>query len=154
MAIETVHIRPARQQDIDEMVLLLKSLFATKTDFQFDPASQVAALELLLTSDNCLILVAERGDQIVGMCCGQTVISTAEGGLALLVEDVVVRQDIRGKGIGHKMMRTLAAWATSRNISRLQLLVDRNNDPAIAFYDKYGWQSTQLICLRSHANTL
>lgn len=154
MAIETVHIRPARQQDIDEMVLLLKSLFATKTDFQFDPANQVAALELLLTSDNCLILVAERGDQIVGMCCGQTVISTAEGGLALLVEDVVVRQEMRGKGIGHKMMRTLAAWATSRNISRMQLLVDRNNDPAIAFYDKYGWQSTQLICLRSHANTL
>lgn len=154
MAIETVHIRPARQQDIDEMVLLLKSLFATKTDFHFDPASQVAALELLLTSDSCLILVAEQGDQIVGMCCGQTVISTAEGGLALLVEDVVVRQEMRGKGIGYKMMRTLAAWATSRNISRLQLLVDRNNDPAIAFYDKYGWQSTQLICLRSHANTL
>jgi len=33
-------------------------------------------------------------------------------------------------------------------VSRLQLLADRNNIQATDFYQKLGWQATQLICLR------
>ncbi|MFV0439128.1 MAG: GNAT family N-acetyltransferase [Desulfopila sp.] len=153
MAIATTHIRPATQQDIDEMILLLKDLFTIEADFQYNPANQAAALELLLVSDQGLVLVAEQDEEVVGMCSGQIVISTAEGGPALLVEDVVVRQGARGQGVGGKLLRTLASWAASRNIVRMQLLVDRANEPALAFYRKAGWQSTQMICLRSHAGT-
>jgi ribosomal protein S18 acetylase RimI-like enzyme len=32
----------------------------------------------------------------------------------------------------------------------LQLLADKNNLPALNFYQKQGWQSTQLVCLRKH----
>ena len=45
-------------------------------------------------------------------------------------------------------MRFIADRAASKKVSRLQLLADRNNSPALTFYDKAGWQMTELICLR------
>jgi len=150
MLTREIHIRPARQQDIDTLVLLLGSLFALEADFRFDPVRQQAGLSRLIASDRDLILVAEDQGRVVGMCSGQTVISTAEGGPALLVEDVVVAADRRGEGIGTRLLENLAGWAAGRGISRLQLLADRNNHEALNFYTKRGWRTTQLICLRTY----
>lgn len=148
MAIATIHIRPARQQDIDQMVLLLKSLFALEKDFTFDPARHADGLQLLLGSERSMVLVAEYEGRIAGMCSGQQVISTVEGGPALLVEDVVVAAQLRGQGIGRRLLRTLTEWAKTRGISRMQLLADSDNSNALAFYKHSGWQTTRLICLR------
>ena len=144
------HIRPAQPQDLDELVLLLKSLFAIEADFTFDPHRQASALELLLASDSSLLLVAEVEDRVVGMCSGQTVISTAEGGPALLVEDLVVATSMRGRGIGRRLLKTMGGWAASRRIDRIQLLADRDNTGALDFYRNLGWQTTNLICLRTY----
>jgi GNAT superfamily N-acetyltransferase len=154
IAIPTIHIRPARQQDIGEMILLLKSLFAIEEDFIFDPERHRLGLNLLLDNPASLVLVAEVDRQLVGMCSGQTVISTAEGGPALLVEDVVVATPLQGRGIATRMLQRLAEWAKTRRISRMQLLADRNNNKALKFYVHRGWQTTQLICLRHYLDTL
>ena len=82
------------------------------------------------------------------MCSGQLTVSTSEGGLAVLVEDVIVNQVGRGRGVGRQLMESLGQWADSQGATRLQLLADRNNQPALEFYKKLGWQSTELICLR------
>jgi ribosomal protein S18 acetylase RimI-like enzyme len=37
---------------------------------------------------------------------------------------------------------------TKRGVTRLQLLTERTNFQALAFYDKIGWESTKLICMR------
>jgi len=150
MTSREIHIRPARQQDIATMILLLKSLFAFEADFGFDPARQEAGLRQLLGSDHALLLVAEQQGRVIGMCSGQIVISTAEGGPALLVEDVVVAAERRGEGTGTLLLQHLAQWAAGRGISRLQLLADRTNSEALTFYAKLGWQTTQLICLRTY----
>lgn len=135
------------------MVLLLKSLFALEKDFNFDGERQAAGLGLLVKDDRSLLLVAELNDRVVGMCSGQTVISTAEGGPALVVEDVVVAAGHQGKGIGARLLQTLRRWAEERGISRLQLLADRTNHTALGFYQHQGWQKTQLICLRTYIGT-
>ena len=55
---------------------------------------------MLLAHETAIILVAEAAGQVIGMCSGQLTISTAEGGFALLVEDVVVAGPWQGKGVG------------------------------------------------------
>lgn len=85
---------------------------------------------------------------VVGMCTAQILISTAEGGMVALVEDMVVDARYRGMGIGRQLMSAIEGWAQKRRISRLQLLADRTNFSALDFYDKMGWRPTQLICLR------
>jgi ribosomal protein S18 acetylase RimI-like enzyme len=145
-----VHIRNAQTSDMDAMVGLLKALFSIEADFSIDKARQRRGLKLML--DGCLkhrcIKVAEVKGQVIGMCTAQTLISTAEGGIVALVEDVVVDLQFRGRGIGRKLMACIEDWARSRGATRMQLLADRTNFSALDFYDKIGWLPTQLICLR------
>ena len=42
----------------------------------------------------------------------------------------------------------IEAWARARGATRLQLLADRENAPALAFYARVGWRATRLVCLR------
>lgn len=146
-----VAVRPARAADIDTLVLLLRALFTIEVDFAVDEEKQRRGLQMLLGSDRASLLVAETESKVVGMCTGQLVISTAEGGLSLLVEDVVVDASFRGRGVGRMLMEALKNWAITNNVWRLQLLADRNNTPALDFYRRLGWTQTELICLRTRA---
>jgi ribosomal protein S18 acetylase RimI-like enzyme len=141
-------IRPARPADLEALVGLLRILFAIEADFDFDSARQRRGLAMLLAHDGAVVLVAEAEGKVVGMCSGQLTISTAEGGFALLVEDMVVAEAWQGRGLGRELLAALEQWATARKIGRLQLLSDRNNTAALEFYGKLGWQATELICLR------
>ncbi len=47
-------------------------------------------------------------------------------------------------------LASLVSWSVKRGLTRLQLLADRNNRPALDFYRRIGWRSTQLICLRTN----
>lgn len=143
-------VRKARQEDLEQLVGLLRLLFTIEEDFSFDAAKQQQGLALLMNNDRGCVLAAEADGRVVGMCTGQLVISTAEGGPAVLVEDVVVAPPHRGQGIGRALMNALIDWAGAQGATRLQLLADKNNPPALAFYDRLSWQTTALICLRQH----
>lgn len=143
-------VRPARAADIDTLSGLLKALFTIEADFVFDEAKQRRGLQMMAESNSGCLLVAESSEAgVIGMCSGQLLISTAEGGLSLLVEDVVVDAEWRGQGVGRLLMAAVSDWAMKNKVSRLQLLADRNNTPALDFYRRLGWQTTELICLRA-----
>jgi ribosomal protein S18 acetylase RimI-like enzyme len=141
-------IRPATPNDLVDLTNLLALLFAIETDFAFDEKRQQKGLALLLNGEGCCVLVAEIDKRVVGMCTGQLTISTAEGGPALLVEDVVVAEQWRNRGLGRQLLDRLAQWAAEQGACRMQLLADRENKAAAAFYTRLGWRRTQLICLR------
>lgn len=143
-------LRQARPQDLDELTALLTLLFTLEADFSCNAAKQRQGLAMLLANDRGCILVAEEAGQVIGMCTGQVVISTAEGGPSVLVEDMVVAPGHRGQGVGRALIKAMAGWAREQGATRLQLLADTNNAPALAFYQRLGWQATALICLRHH----
>lgn len=141
-------IRPAGTHDLEGMVNLISLLFAIEEDFEADARLQRRGLELLLSHTQAIVLIAEAGSTVIGMSTGQITISTAEGGPALLVEDVVVQDTWRGKGVGRQLMAGLEQWACQQGIGRLQLLADTNNVKGLEFYRAQEWEITQLICLR------
>ena len=145
-----VIIRSARLDDIPQTCSLLSELFSIEADFMPDAEKQAAGLRLLLTdrSGQSIVFVAEKGDEIIGMCSVQTLISTAEGGRAGLLEDLIVRSDCRGNGIGKRLLSEAFKWCASENISRLQLLRDKENAPAQKFYIGNGLRDTLLVCMR------
>lgn len=144
-----VNIRIAEPADLESLVSLLELLFSIEEDFVFDEPRQRRGLALMLGNERGCVLVAEAGGRVIGMCSGQLLISTAEGGRSLLVEDVVLEKQWRGRGVGRLLLEAISDWAREHEVSRLQLLADRNNIPALAFYRKLGWQTTELICLRT-----
>ncbi|WP_432738263.1 GNAT family N-acetyltransferase [Maridesulfovibrio sp. FT414] len=144
----TATIRTARSADLEPMANLLKMLFSIETDFSADRSRQLTGLRMLMGNPRARILVADHGGEVVGMCTGQIVISTAEGGPSILVEDVVVREDFQNRGIGRLLMQGLYEFAEENRATRLQLLADCDNQPALNFYEKTGWGKTKMICLR------
>jgi len=145
-----ITIRTAKSSDIPQLVALLKELFTIEADFDFDQDKQARGLKLLLDSEKDCIIVAQliNDDKVLGMCTVQTLISTAEGGRVGLLEDLIVEADFRNQGIAAKLVAGAVDWAQCQGLKRLQLLADKNNRPALTFYQKQGWLTTQLVCLR------
>lgn len=147
---EKVIIRPARTADIPQMCDLLAELFSIESDFSADRDKQAQGLNLLLgdSSGSSIVFVAEKDREIIGMCSVQMLISTAEGGPVGLVEDVIVRKECRGRGIGKRLLSEIVRWCGAGKISRLQLLRDTDNAEALKFYSGNGWSDTRLLCMR------
>ncbi len=142
-------IRAATPHDLDALVRLLGVLFSIEADFQPDAARQRRGLAGLLEDPaRRAVLVAERAGAVVGMVTVQLVVSTAEGADSGWVEDLVVDAPSRGAGVGRRLLAAAAEWARANGATRLQLLADRENDPALRLYARQGWTTTQLVCLR------
>jgi GNAT superfamily N-acetyltransferase len=123
-----------------------------ESDFSPGREKQARGLNLLIgdASGSSALFVAEKAGAIVGMCSVQALISTAEGGRAGLVEDLIVQREYRGKGIGTAILSRIFSWCSAREISRLQLLCDADNAGALRFYASDGWSATRLVCMRKH----
>lgn len=144
-------IRRAKVDDIDILVRLLESLFVIETDFSIDIQKQQKGLSLMLEqSDRSCILVAECNEKVIGMCTGQLLVSTAEGSLKAIVEDVVVVEDKRGLGIGSALLLEIEKWAIGCGVNRIDLLADQRNHRALNFYNNQKWKRTELIALQKH----
>jgi len=149
MDTQNIIIRSATLADLDSLIELLRDLFVIETDFTFNKTTQRRGLRLMLDGDldRTCVLVAEAEGKVVGMCSAQTRISTAEGTVVAVIEDVVVSKKWRGQGIGRKLMKEIENWGRMRNIQCFQLVADKKNAQGLAFYQKQNWMVTQLICL-------
>lgn len=143
-----MQIREAVPEDLPAMITLLDQLFSIEEDFTADRKRQRAGLQMILELESGVLLVTEHQGRVVGMISCQLVISSAEGGWSMLVEDLVIDQHMRGRGFGTALLSAAVSWGRKRRASRLQLLAERANHRGIAFYISRGLESTKLICLR------
>jgi ribosomal protein S18 acetylase RimI-like enzyme len=141
-------IRPAGADDLPAMTRLLQELFAVETEFAVDTEKQRCGLSMLLDSPSAEVWVAERHGRVVGMVSVQLVVSTAEGGLSGLLEDLVVSSVYRRRGLGKALLNAAVKWAREQGATRIQLLADGRNVPALIFYRKQDWKQTNMIALR------
>lgn len=144
-------IRPASNEDVRAMTRLLQELFAVETEFEFDEEKQRCGLEMLLDSPTAEIWVADRRGRVVGMVTVQLVASTAEGAFSGWVEDLVVSSAYRRRGLGKALLNSAVNWAKDQGASRIQLLADSRNVPALIFYRRQEWLQTNMIALRLQA---
>ena len=142
-------IKTAGFNDIDDLLPLLEQLFAIEEDFIFNGPVQRRGLQMML--DGCgkhrVVKTAWMAGRLIGMCTAQTRISTAQGSITAVIEDLVVDREYRGRGIGEQLIRAIEAWACKLDICHLSLLADKTNTPALRFYEAGGYTTTRLICL-------
>jgi GNAT superfamily N-acetyltransferase len=141
-------IRSAKSADVAAMAGLLAELFAIETDFRVDRAKQERALRMIIERPSAAAWVADCGGQVVGMVTAQTVVSTAEGGESIWIEDVIVRAGFRRRGIGRRLVQAVEQWCAARGVTRMQLLADGNNEAAREFYPRRGWTRTGMVAFR------
>lgn len=142
-------IRAARPTDLAACTRLVGELFALERDFAFDARKVRRGLAALVRQGRRhRVLVAAVGREVRGMVSLQTVISTAEGGPVAWLEDLVVAEAHRGRGVGHRLLAAAEVWAGSRGLHRLQLVAEQANAPALDFYRRHAWQDTHLVVRR------
>jgi GNAT superfamily N-acetyltransferase len=142
-------IQPATLADVPDLAGLLGLLFAQEADFEPDRATQEQGLRLLIeTPATGIVFVALDQGQAVGMVSLLFTISTAEGGRVCWLEDMVVRPERRGGGLGSRLLQHAIDYATANGFRRITLLTDSVNDAAIRFYGRHGFRLSQMTVLR------
>lgn len=139
----------ATEDDLPQLAGLLAELFTLERDFSCDEDRQLRGLRLILDHPGQgRLFVARDGAKVAGMINALITISTAEGGRVLLLEDVIVDEKYRGKGLGRELVAHVLAWAALENMTRVTLLADRDNRAALRFYEKLGFCSSNMSVLR------
>jgi ribosomal protein S18 acetylase RimI-like enzyme len=98
-------------------------------------------LQKKLQRDPDLFLVACTGGKIVG-----TVIGGFDGRRGLIYH-LAVDQEHREKGVGSQLMDEVENRLRLKGCIKSYLLVTRENDLAMRFYEKRGWQHMDSILL-------
>lgn len=139
----------ATADDLEAMADLLAELFTLESDFQPERHKQLAGLRLILDNPAIGRLFVLRVDgQVNGMANALFTVSTAEGRPVILLEDVIVKAAHRGGGLGRKLVEHILDWAAANGLPRVTLLADKDNAPALAFYEQLGFEYSAMRVLR------
>jgi GNAT superfamily N-acetyltransferase len=136
---ETPIIRAARAADGPAFIELVRGL----ADFERLEAPDDAAAARLLEHAFGLrpryeLRVVELGAELVAYAAFFETYSTFRAQPSLFLEDLFVRADARGRGIGRALLAHLARLATERGCGRFEWSVLDWNEPAQRFYRSLG----------------
>lgn len=142
-------IEMASVGDIPRLNELLTILFTQEADFRPDPVRQSAGLRLIIENPAAgHILVLRENAIIVGMVNLLYTISTALGDRVAILEDMIVDPCCRGDGTGSRLLDGAIVFAKEQGCRRITLLTDQTNSGAIRFYERHGFNLSEMVPLR------
>ncbi|HZS06924.1 MAG TPA: GNAT family N-acetyltransferase [Blastocatellia bacterium] len=97
------------------------------------------------------VLLAEFAGQVAGYAIVYDIYSSFLARPKLYLEDLFVKPDFRGCGVGKALFEACVRETESRGFDRLQWYVEDWNEQAVRFYEQMGarrlnWQTWQLDC--------
>jgi len=144
-----IRIDFATAADLPALADLLAELFTLEADFRPDRDKQLRGLQLILDTPAVGRLFALRVDgEVAGMANALITVSTAQGCRVLLLEDVIVAGRHRGLGLGRRLVEHVCDWARNEGMTRVTLLADKDNAPALAFYESLGFEASAMVVRR------
>ncbi|KAI8146037.1 acyl-CoA N-acyltransferase [Fennellomyces sp. T-0311] len=132
-------IRPATSDDVPLILSFIKELAL----YEKAPEAVVATEELLhknLFGDRpyAEVIIASVDDKPAGFALYFHNFSTWVGKPGLYLEDLFVRPEFRGLGVGKKLLIQVATIAKERDCGRYEWVVLDWNEPSRKFYEAMG----------------
>jgi GNAT superfamily N-acetyltransferase len=128
-------IRPAAAGDVDGVAGLAGELAQS---FTFSRKRFQVAFPVLLADDGACLLVAAQGRECLGYLLGFRHLTFYAGGPVAWVEEVLVRGQERGRGIGRALMSAFEQWAATQGCGLIALATRR----AAPFYRALGYEES------------
>lgn len=134
-----VRLRPATQKDTGQILSFVREL-AEYEKLAHEAVADEATLaaQLFGAHPAAEVVIAEVDGQPAGFALFFHNFSTFLGQRGLYLEDLFVRPQYRGLGLGKRLMIHLAKLATERGCGRFEWSVLDWNEPAIRFYRSLG----------------
>lgn len=132
-------IRPATRADTSLIAQFIRDLAAYEKlshEVRFDKAA--LGDRLFGPRPYAEVLIGEIDGAPQGFALFFHNFSTFEGRPGIYLEDLFVRPDARGSGLGKALLAHLAALAVERDCARLEWAVLDWNEPSIGFYKMLG----------------
>jgi GNAT superfamily N-acetyltransferase len=131
-------VRKAIKEDMPQVLELIKELAV----FEKEPnAVEVTVTELeqagFSETPHFTCFVAEVNQVIVGMALVYFRFSTWVGN-TIHLEDLIVTETMRGKGVGMALYKHVMEYAKAQNVKRVNWMVLGWNKEAIKFYEATG----------------
>jgi GNAT superfamily N-acetyltransferase len=103
-------------------------------------SSTVSDFDQAMSGDHPAIhvFIAEKNTRAVGMIIFFLSFSTWRGAPGVYISDVYLTQDVRGTGLGKKLVGDVVCWGAKRGADHMRLAVDPKNDVAQSFYKGIG----------------
>ncbi|MFY8194957.1 GNAT family N-acetyltransferase [Novosphingobium sp. B1] len=135
----TISIRPATAADLPLVAELIRDLAEYEKladEVRFDET--VMGEKLFGPRPYAEVVIGEIDGKAQGFALFFHNFSTFEGKPGIYLEDLFVKPEARGSGLGKALLSHLAALAVERDCARLEWSVLDWNEPAIGFYKSLG----------------
>jgi len=132
-------LRPATPSDVPSILAFIHELAAYEREPDAVLATEADLLRDGFTEPRRFhCLMAEWGGKSAGFALYFYSYSTWQGRAGIYLEDLFVRPEFRGKGIGKALLTKVAAVAVDEGCARFEWSVLDWNKPSIAFYHQMG----------------
>lgn len=139
MATESITIRACEPKDAETLLELIRALAVyEKLEAYVTATAADLTRHLFSPRPSAEAFLATEGNQPVGFALFFTTFSTFRGQSGLYLEDIFVKPEYRGRGIGKSLLRRVAQVAVERRCGRVEWSVLDWNEPAIGFYRAIG----------------
>jgi len=132
-------IRPAVESDVPLILQLIRELAEyEKLPHEVTASEADLRASLFGARPDAEVIVAELDGSAAGYALFFHNFSTFHCKRGLYLEDLFVRPEFRGRGIGKQLLSRLAQLAVDRECARLEWVVLNWNESAIRFYESLG----------------
>ena len=129
---DLVQLTNADASALEDINLLLRQL-STRV-----PLCTLELLQNITESPGVELWVVQEGKKIVGM--GEVAIVLKPEGIIAQIEDVIVDEGQRGKGLGKQILQKLIDRARARGARTIKLSSNASRVAANALYQKFGFK--------------
>jgi GNAT superfamily N-acetyltransferase len=134
-----IRIERATERDVPLILELIQGLAVYEKLAHEVTATEAGLRETLFGARPAAdVIIAYAGDTPAGFALFFPNYSTFLGKPGLYLEDLFVRPEYRGQGLGLALMKRLAQIAVERGCGRFEWSVLDWNEPAIGFYESLG----------------
>lgn len=132
-------------QDYSDEVLEALNTLMPQLSSSFDALNQ-RDLEAIVQSDTSSLFMAMENKRYYGSLT--LVMFKIPSGFRAWIEDVVVSEDARGKGVGEKLVKHAVQVANQSSVKSIDLTARSSRVAAISLYEKVGFQDRETTAYR------
>jgi GNAT superfamily N-acetyltransferase len=136
-----LHIRQAKQDDIADILRLLRDDDLAKLHEDEANTAHKAAFSAIATDHNQCLVVGELSDQIAATLQITFIPGLSRSGMwRAQIEGVRIARHLRGQGYGQQLLSWALSECRARSCGLVQLLMDDRREAAAHFYEGLGFK--------------